>query len=102
LPQLLKCKILAVQWLQPTRSSGGLPMRPKMILLFVVIVLAVVLLLQNTGVTEFNLLFWDLQMSRAILVFIVLVIGFVLGFVVAKLTGRRRSYGDHSHTEGRD
>ena len=77
-------------------------MRPKVILLLLVIVLAIVLLLQNTGVTEFNLLFWDLQMSRAILVFIVLVIGFILGFVVAKVTGRRKSHGDQSQTEGRD
>ena len=64
-------------------------MKPKVILLLIVIALALVILLQNTDPTEFQLLFWNIEMSLVILVLVNLLIGFVLGFVVAKLGGRR-------------
>ncbi len=63
-------------------------MKPKVIILLILIVLALIILLQNTDPTEFQLLFWNIEMSLVILVLVNLLIGFVLGFVVAKLTGR--------------
>jgi uncharacterized integral membrane protein len=61
----------------------------KIIAILVLVALALITLLLNTSVTGFRLLFWKIEMSLAILVLITLLIGFVLGFVVAKLTGRR-------------
>jgi uncharacterized integral membrane protein len=73
-------------------------MNNKVIALLVLIALAVITLLLNTRVTEFRLLFWKIEMSLAILVLITLMIGFVLGYVVAKLTGRKP--GQQSVAEG--
>ena len=64
-------------------------MKPKVIILLIVTILALVILLQNTDPTQFQLLFWEIEMSLVVLVLVNLLIGFVLGFVVAKLSGRR-------------
>ncbi len=64
-------------------------MKPKVIILLIVTILALVILLQNTDPTQFQLLFWEIEMSLVVLVLVNLLIGFVLGFVVAKLAGRR-------------
>ena len=60
-------------------------MKPKLILLVASLVLALTVLFQNTHIPTFRLLFWHPEMSLAILVLIILAIGFVLGFVIAKL-----------------
>jgi uncharacterized integral membrane protein len=65
-------------------------MGPKFIVLFVAIVLAMFLLIGNTGVVSFRLFFWTLDMSLAVLVLVTLLIGFIVGFVAAKITGRSR------------
>jgi len=64
-------------------------MKPKLIALVVILIFALVILLQNTHVTTLRLLFWKVQMSQVVLVLIVLAIGVAVGFVAAKLTGRR-------------
>ncbi|MCK4548307.1 MAG: LapA family protein [Candidatus Eisenbacteria sp.] len=66
-------------------------MKPKLILLVASLVLALTVLFQNTHITTFRLLFWHPEMSLAILVLIILAIGFVLGFVIAKLTAKRKT-----------
>lgn len=65
-------------------------MKAKWIVLLVVLVLALIILVQNTHVVAFRLLFWAVEMSLVVLVLLMLVIGFALGFLVAKLTGRKR------------
>ena len=63
-------------------------MKAKWIALLIVLVLALIVLVQNTHVVSFSLLFWSGEMSLVVLVLLMLLIGFALGFIVAKLTGR--------------
>lgn len=69
-------------------------MKAKLITLLIVLVLALIVLVQNTHVVSFRLLFWSVDMSMVVLVLLMLLIGFVLGFVVAKLTGRKKREAD--------
>lgn len=63
-------------------------MKPKLISALVIIVLALVVLLQNSHTSVFRILFWSAEMSLSILVLLTLVIGCVLGFVVAQIVRR--------------
>ncbi|MEJ2553277.1 MAG: LapA family protein [Gammaproteobacteria bacterium] len=55
------------------------------------ILVAVVLLfaLQNTQVVEVRLLFWKLSMSRVLLIFLLLAVGAILGWVANSAYRRR-------------
>jgi uncharacterized integral membrane protein len=52
-------------------------------------VLIVILMIQNARPIEFRFLNWKYQVSQLLLVVIVLVLGFLSGFITAKLTGQR-------------
>jgi uncharacterized integral membrane protein len=65
-------------------------MKAKLIAILVVVVLALIILVQNSQIVTFRLLFWTAEISQLLLVLLMLAIGFVLGFLIAKLTGRRR------------
>ena len=64
-------------------------MKTKVILSFVLLFLVVLFTLQNTDVVEINFLFWHPSMSRALLIFIVLGIGIVVGLLVAGLSRKK-------------
>lgn len=64
-------------------------MKAKYIASIVVVVLALIILFQNSQVIKIRLLFWKIEMSQIILVLFTLAIGFVLGFVTTKLFGKR-------------
>ncbi|MBZ0166054.1 MAG: DUF1049 domain-containing protein [Candidatus Omnitrophica bacterium] len=55
-------------------------MKPKIMLLLGVAVLAGIILLQNTQVVSFQVLFWTISMSRIIFFTLLLLIGFGLGY----------------------
>ncbi|MFH1876604.1 MAG: LapA family protein [Candidatus Omnitrophota bacterium] len=61
-------------------------MKSKNVTVFVLGILFLVILLQNTQVVVINLLFWKISMSQVVLLPIVLVIGLAIGFIVARLT----------------
>ncbi|MDT8452979.1 MAG: lipopolysaccharide assembly protein LapA domain-containing protein [Gammaproteobacteria bacterium] len=46
-----------------------------------------VFILQNTEVVTVNFLFWKIEMSRVILILVLLLVGFLLGYI---LRSRRR------------
>jgi uncharacterized integral membrane protein len=48
--------------------------------------LILVIILQNTQVVTLQLFFWNFEMSRIVLIVLTLVFGFVIGYVVARLT----------------
>lgn len=62
--------------------------RPKVVAIIVISILALIILLQNMATVTFSLLFWKVEVSQLLLVVIMLVIGFALGFLTAKL-GRK-------------
>lgn len=64
-------------------------MKPKIIAILVVAILVLIVLFQNTNVVKVRLLFWSFEMSQVILILLLLIVGFVLGFMTAKLVGRR-------------
>jgi len=61
-------------------------MKPKTIIILVLIVLAVIIIIQNSEMVTLQLLFWKIMMNRIIFISFLLVVGFLIGFLVAKLT----------------
>jgi uncharacterized integral membrane protein len=55
--------------------------------------LILVVIAQNAEVTTVKLLFWEASLSRVVLLFLTLVVGFVIGFVVAKLPKKPTTSG---------
>ena len=55
--------------------------KTKVTLSLVLIGLVVVFTLQNTQVVEVRFLFWKLGMSRVLLIFLLLAVGAILGWV---------------------
>lgn len=64
-------------------------MRPKFIVVLVLIALFLIILIQNTQVVTLRLFFWKVGMSQIILIPLTMAIGFVVGFIVAKVIGTR-------------
>jgi uncharacterized integral membrane protein len=64
-------------------------MRPKFIVVLVLIALLLIILIQNTQVVTLRLFFWKVGMSQIILIPLTMVIGFVVGFIVSKVTRNR-------------
>lgn len=64
-------------------------MKVKTILILVLAVLALVIIVQNTEVVPIQILLWQLLMSRIILILLLLVIGFAIGFILARFTGKK-------------
>ena len=62
----------------------------KLILILIMASLVVIFITQNVVAVDVTFLFWSISLSRALLIFLVLVIGFVLGwFLHSYLTYRK-------------
>lgn len=59
-------------------------MQPKYIIILVLTVLALIIALQNQGIVTFQILFWTISMSRILMMAGFLLIGFLVGLLVAK------------------
>jgi len=70
-------------------------MKPRTIVVLVLIGLFLIILAQNAQVVTLRLLFWEIGMSQIILLPLVMVMGFILGFIVAKVTSGTRSKEEH-------
>jgi uncharacterized integral membrane protein len=64
-------------------------MKPKLIVVLILIALFLVILIQNIHPVTLRLFFWKVGMSQIILIPITMGIGFVAGFIVAKVTGNK-------------
>lgn len=60
-------------------------MNAKIISLIVVVLLALIVVFQNTEVIKINLFFWYFEMSAIILVLFTLLIGAVGGFILGNM-----------------
>ena len=65
-------------------------MRPKFIAVLILIALFLIILIQNIQPVTLQLFFWKVGMSQIILIPLTMAIGFVVGFVVSKVTGNKR------------
>lgn len=64
-------------------------MKPKLIVVLVLIALFLIVLIQNTQVVTLRLFFWKIGMSQIILIPLTMLIGFVVGYLVTRVTGNR-------------
>ncbi len=65
-------------------------MRARTVVVIVLLILSLTLVAQNTQVVSFRLWFWDLTMSRVLLLAGSLVVGIVIGLLLGR-PWRRRS-----------
>jgi uncharacterized integral membrane protein len=59
-------------------------MKPKYITIILLSILALIIALQNQEVVTFHLFFWTISMSRILMMVGFLLIGFLVGLLVAK------------------
>jgi uncharacterized integral membrane protein len=64
-------------------------MNKKLIAFLVLVVLALILIIQNTQRVSLNFFFWSLVLPLVVLVLTIFALGFVIGFLVAKIKGPR-------------
>lgn len=64
--------------------------KAKLIAIVVLSVLSIILVLQNTEGIETHILFWTVQMSRALLLALTFILGFVTGILVATHSLRKK------------
>ena len=70
-------------------------MQAKTIVVLVLIGLFLIILVQNTQVVTLRLLFWKIDLSQIILVPLTMLLGFILGYIVAKIARDGRKTGTH-------
>ena len=58
-------------------------MKPRIIIILLLVILAVVFIVQNTHVVSVNFLVLKFQMSQIIMIVLMLLIGFFIGYLVA-------------------
>jgi hypothetical protein len=63
--------------------------KPKLAGAAIAAVLFVIILLQNSEMVVIDVLFWPIILSKLVLIPLLMALGFVVGFLVAKLTGNR-------------
>jgi uncharacterized integral membrane protein len=66
----------------------GETMNTKVVVLLVAILLAVIVMLQNTAVTTIKLLLWSVSIPRILLIVILLLLGFVMGYMAATMKSK--------------
>lgn len=64
---------------------------PKQIAIIVAGVLFLIILLQNTQMVTLHLLFWPISMSQIILLMMMLIFGFILGYFMHSLRLKKKS-----------
>lgn len=68
----------------------GAQMHPKLKIATILAGLALLFLVQNVAMMEVQLLFWSLQMPRALFMFLLLAVGIALGWVLHSYYRHRR------------
>jgi len=63
-------------------------MKPKVIIILILLVLSFIFVIQNTTIVEVQLFFWKISMARIIMLSFLLLVGFIIGYLVAKLSER--------------
>ncbi len=61
-------------------------MKPKHIISLVLILLVVIVLVQNTEIVDFHILFWKVSMSRSIFLAVNVLVGIAIGFSLRRRT----------------
>lgn len=59
----------------------------KLVITIVLLILAAVIIFQNTDPVNLKMLFWSFQASLIILLILVLIIGIIIGYFLQKIVG---------------
>ena len=62
----------------------------KLIVIIILASIGVIFLIQNVSAVEVSFLFWSISMSRALLIFFTLVVGFILGWFLHSYLSYRK------------
>jgi len=73
----------------PVFLKGG-KMKPKVIIILILLVLSLIFVIQNTTIVEVQLFFWKISMARIIMLSFLLLVGFIIGYLVAKFSEERK------------
>ncbi|MDH4220671.1 MAG: LapA family protein [Candidatus Aminicenantes bacterium] len=65
-------------------------MKPKVIIILILLVLSLIFVIQNTTIVEVQLFFWKISMARIIMLSFLLLVGFIIGYLVAKFSEERK------------
>jgi uncharacterized integral membrane protein len=65
-------------------------MKPKTIFIMAMLLLFGIIIIQNTEVAGVQLLFWKVEMSRAILLPIIFISGLIIGFLVCLIITKKK------------
>ena len=65
-------------------------MNYKIVLILILVFLAVLFIIQNVAVVEIQFLFWSIQMSRSLLMFLLVAIGIIIGWFLHSFFKHRR------------
>jgi len=60
-------------------------MKPKTVIIWIVVILILIVLFQNTQAVTLRLFFWELSMSQIFLIPLTLFIGFGIGYLVGRI-----------------
>jgi uncharacterized integral membrane protein len=76
-------------------------MNLKIVLVVILVSLFLIITLQNTEMETFTILFWKIDMSRIVFMYLSVLIGFLAGYILAKFTSRRKpaektEFGEYS------
>ncbi len=71
----------------------------KLVITIVLIILAGVIIFQNTDLVNLKMLFWSFQASLIILLILVLIIGIIIGYFLPKIIGesKTKNLAENSH-----
>ena len=63
----------------------------KLILILILACLAVIFIIQNVDIVEIRFLIWFIQMSRALLMFLLVAIGIIIGWFLNSSFSHRKT-----------
>jgi len=66
--------------------------RVRTVIILLLVLLSLVVIVQNTEVVSVRVLFWDLVMSRIILLALSIAVGVIIGFLLGMPWRKRDSY----------
>jgi uncharacterized integral membrane protein len=71
----------------------------KLVITIVLLILAAVIIFQNTVLVDLKMLFWSFQASLIILLILVLIIGIIIGYFLPKIIGesKTKNLEENSH-----
>jgi len=69
-------------------------MNYKLIFILFLAALAILFIIQNVAAVEIQFLFWSIQMSRALLIFLLFAIGIIIGWFLHEYVKYRKGKDD--------